>query len=59
MANSFDCSAGSAVSSAITAAMMSAISLFTRHSRFWTELSPVRSDSKTKRNSPLAEETKS
>ena len=43
----------------MTSAIASEISLFTRDSRCCTAPSPVRSDSKTKRNSPLVEETNS
>ena len=42
---------GSEVSSAMTPAIASEISSFTRESRCCTAPSPVRSDSKTKRNS--------
>ena len=59
IASSLDCSSGSPVSSAITTAMASAMSLFTLQSRCCTWPSPVRSDSKTNRNSPLAEDTNS
>ncbi len=47
------------MSSAMTSAIASEISSFTRDSRCCTAPSPVRSDSKTKRNSPLSEETNS
>ena len=59
MASSLACERGRAVSVAITSAMASAISSLTCHSRCCTAASPVRSDSKTNRNSPRAEETKS